>query len=967
MEKLIHGFELKRQKLIPEIDAEAFEFIHLKTGASLLYLKTEDDNKVFSIAFRTPPQDDTGVAHIVEHSTLCGSKKYPLREPFVELIKGSLHTFLNAMTYPDKTVYPIASRNDQDFQNLMDVYLDAVFYPRVYTTPEILQQEGWHYEIDSPEDDLRYSGVVYNEMKGALSSPDDILASKILRSLFPDTTYQFESGGDPFAIPNLTQEMFLDFHHRYYHPSNSYIYLYGDFDIEEKLEYLDREYLSKFEKLEIDSTIQRQQKFDSVKRFDEFYPIGEDEESDSKTFLSMNFVAADVLDRKTLASLSLLNHALFESPAAPLRKAFIDSGICKDVSTMFETDVMQPVFGIVLQGSELEHVEKFKSILFDNLKKIAAEGIDRKLLTAAINSWEFSLRESDFGVTPPGLVYNLRALQHAIYDGDAFDALGYEDLLASVKSETDTRYFETLIEKCILNNSHATLVTLAPSKTLAAERSQKVRDKLRAKKESMSREEIEKIVENTKSLKEFQSRADSPEALETIPILKRSDLKRSPEKLPLEKISDQFFASEVSTHGIFYANFFFDAAKIPQDRFFHALLISDLLGFIDTKSHSYEDLSTLINTELGGISFDIHSYENHKARNSMIPKFQIKAKVLTSRKPALIEIVREILTETIFTNKSRILELLEQEKIEFELNLQRSAQSLVTSRILSQLSRASAYNFEAGLPYYRFVRDLIDHFDERFETLAAELDSTLKIMINRNDLLIHVTTNRQTIDEFQNNLPMLLDSLPAEKIPSQKYEFDSHHRNEGFTSQSQVQYVGKGANFIEQGFKFTGAMNVLSTILRYEYFWTKIRVQGGAYGAFVNFFRTGDMYFCSYRDPNLQKTLKIFDGTGDFIRSLNLSPREMDKYVIGTLSSLDTPLTPRMRGDAAIQMYLRSVNYEDRQKSRSQTLDVTLDDIHKLADLIDACMNENIFCVFGNDDKINSEKDLFDEIIPVLA
>lgn len=967
MEKVIHGFELLRQRKIVEIDAEAFEFVHQKTGARLMYLKTEDDNKVFSIAFRTPPYDDTGVAHIVEHSTLCGSRKYPLREPFVELIKGSLHTFLNAMTYPDKTVYPIASRNPQDFQNLMDVYLDAVFYPKVYTMPEILQQEGWHYEIESPEDDLKYSGVVYNEMKGALSSPDDILASKILRSLFPDTTYHFESGGNPLAIPNLTQQMFLDFHHRYYHPSNSYIYLYGDFDLAEKLEYLDREYLSKFDKLEIDSTIARQQPFDAMKRFDEFYPIGDDEETDSRTFLSINFSVGDILDRKTLASLSLINHALFEAPAAPLRKALIDSGICKDVSVMFETDVMQPVFGIILQGSEIEHVEEFKKILFDNLKKIAAEGIDRKLLTAAMNSWEFALRESDFGTTPPGLVYNLRALQYLLYDGDGFEALCYEDLLSSVKSEINTRFFELLLEKCFIQNSHATLVTLSPSKTLASEREEKIRSKLRALKESMSREEIEKIVENTKSLKEFQARPDSPEALETIPILKRSDLKRSPENLPLEKIDEQLLISEVSTHGILYASFFFDAMKIPQEKLHHAILVTNLLGVIDTKSHSYEDLSTLINTELGGLDFDIHAYEDHKARNSMFPKFQIKAKVLTSKKPSMLKIVTEILTETIFTNRARLLELLEQEKLDFELSIQRSAQSIVTGRILSQLSRSSAYNFETGLPYYRFIRDLVEHFDEKFETLVADLDETLKLMINRNDLLIHATANRETIEAFKQNLPMLLDSLPTEKLPIQQYEFDRAHRNEGFASQSQVQYVGKGANFIERGFRFNGTMNVLSTILRYEYFWTKIRVQGGAYGAFVNFFRTGDMFFCSYRDPNLQKTLKVFDGTGEFIRTLDLSSREMDKYVIGTLSNLDTPLTPRMRGDVAIQMYLRNVHYEDRQKAREQILDVTLEQIHQLADLIDACMNENIFCVFGNEDKIQSEKDLFDEIIPILA
>ena len=518
MEKIIHGFELQREKNIPEIDATAFEFVHQKTGAHLLYLKTEDDNKVFSIAFRTPPTDDTGIAHILEHSTLCGSRKYPLREPFVELVKGSLHTFLNAMTYPDKTLYPIASRNDQDFQNLMDVYLDAVFYPRIYFTPEIMQQEGWHYEIEKPEDDLKFSGVVYNEMKGALSSPDDILASKILRSMFPDTTYQHESGGDPEFIPQLTQKQFLDFHHRYYHPSNSYIYLYGDFSLEEKLKYINQEYLSRFDRLEIDSTIKTQKPFESMKRIDDYYPIGEDESTESKTFLSLNYVIGSVLDRKKIAALSLINHAIFESPAAPIRKALIDAGICKDVSTMFETDVMQPVFGIILNGSELKHVEKFQSILEEQLKSIAKNGIDRKLLTAALNSWEFLLRESDFGTTPRGLIYNIRALSTSLYEGDAFEALSYEDLLASVKSELNTRYFESLLESCFLNNTHSALITLSPSKTFASERDRRVATKLQAVENSMSADEIEQLIQKTRKLKEFQAREDSPEALATIPI-----------------------------------------------------------------------------------------------------------------------------------------------------------------------------------------------------------------------------------------------------------------------------------------------------------------------------------------------------------------------------------------------------------------------------------------------------------------
>ncbi len=849
----------------------------------------------------------------------------------------------------------------------MDVYLDAVFYPRIYFTPEIMQQEGWHYEIEKPEDDLKFSGVVYSEMKGALSSPDDILASKILRSMFPDTTYQHESGGDPEFIPQLTQKQFLDFHHRYYHPSNSYIYLYGDFDLEEKLKYIDQEYLSRFDRLEIDSTIKTQKPFDAMKRIDDFYPIGEDESTESKTFLSMNYVIGSALDRKKIAALSLINHAIFESPAAPIRKALIDAGICKDVSTMFETDVMQPVFGIILNGSELKHVEKFQSILEEQLKSIVKNGIDRKLLTAALNSWEFLLRESDFGTTPRGLIYNIRALSTSLYEGDAFEALSYEDLLESVKSELNTRYFESLLESCFLNNTHSALITLSPSKTFAAERDRRVATKLQAVKNSMSADEIEQLIQKTRKLKEFQAREDSPEALATIPILQRSDLRRDCEHFPFEKISDNLFLSELPTHEILYSNMYFDAEKIPKDKLFYAHLLTSLLGYVDTRQHSYEDISTMIATELGGLQFSINALDDPKIRNSTIPHFRVVSKVLSSKKTKMLEIVREILTESVFTNKTRIRELVEQEKISFELNLQATSQSMVIGRILSRLSKAARYSFQSSLPYYRFICELVENFDSRFDSLTHELDETLKIMSNRNDLVIHATAEKSTFEEFEKDLPILIDALPAEKIPKQSYDFELPQHNEGFSSQSQIQHVGKGANFFDLGFEYTGSMQVLSTILRYEYLWTRVRVLGGAYGANANFAANGNMYFSSYRDPNLKETLTIFDGTADFIRELDLSPREVDKYIIGTLSTSDMPLTPRMKGELMLVMHFRNISYEDRQKMRDEVLKTQLDDIHKLADVVEACMKQNIYCVFGNDDKIRSEKDLFDEIIPVLV
>mgnify|MGYP002626244660 CR=1 FL=1 len=587
----MHGFRLLKQQSVVEADSEAFEFVHEKTGARLFYLKNKDDNKVFSIAFRTPPKDDTGVAHIVEHSTLCGSRKYPLKEPFVELVKGSLNTFLNAMTYPDKTVYPVASRNDKDFQNLMDVYLDAVFYPAMYQTPEILMQEGWHYEIESPEEPLRYSGVVYNEMKGALSSAEDLLGRQIMHSLFPDTAYGYESGGDPEAIPGLSQEMFLDFHRRYYHPSNSYIYLYGDLDIDEKLAYLDEAYLSHFERLEIDSEIRRQELFAEMRRITEFYPIGSEEELKEKTFLSLNFLTGDALDTKTLLGLEILEHALLRSPAAPLRKAIVDAGLGKDVDSSLETEMLQPMFSMIVNGSEEERTEQFYELVMATLKALRDQGIDQKLLQASLNLLEFRLREDDFGSSPKGLIYGLRSLRNWLYGGDPAESLRYEDIFQELKEGLGQGYFEELIDRYFLRNPHRTLLVFKPSRTMAAEREAEQEKLLAEKKASLSKEEIRQIIENTQKLKERQQAPETPEALATIPILKLSDIRKESDVLPLEErmLQDaKVLFSELETKGIIYLTLYFDASRVPQEQLPYVYLLTNLLGNVDTETVAEE-------------------------------------------------------------------------------------------------------------------------------------------------------------------------------------------------------------------------------------------------------------------------------------------------------------------------------------------------------------------------------------------
>ncbi|MBR0260265.1 MAG: insulinase family protein [Selenomonadaceae bacterium] len=979
----LNGFSLKNLSEVEEIGAKTYEFEHVKTGAKLFFAETSDDNKVFYIGFRTPPKDDTGVAHIVEHSVLCGSKKYPLKEPFVELVKGSLNTFLNAMTYPDKTVYPVASRNAKDFRNLQDVYLDAVFYPAMLTTPEILMQEGWHYEIvrsesnDTPNNSslltpnfkLTYSGVVYTEMKGALSSPDDILGSKLLHETFPQNCYGYQSGGEPEAIPTLTQENFVAFHQKFYHPSNSYIYLYGDVDIAEQLEYLDREYLSKFDKIEVDSAIDFHPAFAEMKRVAEVYPIGEEENSAEKSFLSLNLVVGDTLDTLTNLGLEILTHALFGSPAAPVRKALIDSGLGKDVDAGLEDDLRQPTFTITMTGSEIDRVEKFYKLLTDELQKLVDNGIDKTLLQASINLMEFKLREADFGLAPKGLIYGLRLLKTWLYGGDPNAYLRYEEDLAAVKRGLDERFFEDIIKKYFLDNPHKVLMTLAPDKTFAKKRDAAQVEKLAEIKSTLTPAQVEEIISTAQKLKLRQQTPDSPETLKTIPVLKREDLRKEPENFPLQfrdLSGTKILFSNIDTHGIIYLNFYFDALKVPQDKIFHAYLLTSLLGNVDTKKHSYEELAILTNLNIGGFGMTLRADSERGKPHSFAPRLKVYVKALKSKLVELSDILAEIFNETIFTNKKRLRELIEQDQIGFELNLQNMATQIVSSRLNSYQTKSGAYNASAYLPYNKFLKDLLADFDNKFEDLVADLRDVFNRLVNRNGLIISVTAPDELYKEFTPHLYKLLKSMTIDEFKRENYSFPCKPKNEGLYSQSRVQYVGKGANFIELGHDYTGALNVLETILRYEYFWSKIRVQGGAYGAFASFNRTGNLFFGSYRDPNLAKTLETFNATADFLKNFNVSDREMDKYIIGTLSKIDKPLTPSIKGQIAAEFCLNNITYADRQKSRNEILSARQEDIQALSKLVADCMNQNILCVFGNEQIIKEHTEFFGEVKQAL-
>lgn len=966
---IIHGFKLLKKDEVAEVASTAYTFEHVKSGARLFFLKNDDDNKVFSISFRTPPVDDTGVAHIVEHSTLCGSRKYPLKEPFVELVKGSLNTFLNAMTYPDKTMYPVASRNDKDFQNLMDVYLDAVFYPNMRTNPQVLMQEGWHYEIEKPEEPLRYSGVVYNEMKGALSSPDDLLESRIMHSLYPDTTYGHESGGDPEAIPDLTQEKFIAFHQKYYHPSNSYIYLYGDMDIEEKLAYLDGEYLSHFDRIPVPSKIDRQQEFGSLKRETVPYPVSADEGTEEKTFLTLNWTTGESLDPKTMMGLEILEHALLRTPAAPLRKALVDAKLGKDVDSIFENDMLQPFFSIIINNSEADRLDKFYHLAMTKLQQLAENGIDRELLEASINLMEFRLREADFGSAPKGLIYGIRIMKSWLYGGDPETYLRYEDLLQQMKEGLTSRYFESLIEEYFLANPHRSLLAMVPDTELAARREQEQAEKLAKKKASLSKEEIEKIIASTRALKERQQSPETEEALKTIPVLKLSDIRKKSYPLPLdvrEFDGTKVLFSDVNTNGIAYLNLYFDVSSVAEEELPYLYLLSEFIGMVDTKEHTYAELANLRNLHTGGMTSDVVVYTKKDEPDSMAPKLRIKAKALVEKLPKLMDLLQEILTESQFTDEKRLQELIEQEEASIELNLQRSANQIIVSRLAAYLSKAGRYADEGGLPFYPFLKEFAEDFAGSLKKMQNVFKTLLPKVFNRQNLILSVTLQEKEYEAFTKAFAPLQQALSDEKFPAAAYNWDIKPLNEGLTSSSRVQYVGKAANFLRLGYHFTGSMAVLETLLRYDYFWTKIRVQGGAYGAFTGFNRNGFMYFGSYRDPNLKETLAVFDGTADYAANFEASEREMDKFIIGTMSGVDTPMTPMMKGDAAATCYLRGITEADRQQRRDEILATRQQDIRALAPLIDACMKENVLCVFGNDEKIAEAKDVFGAIKPAL-
>ena len=968
----ISAYEIIREENLSDIRSAGYLLRHKKTGARVMLIENEDENKVFNIAFRTPPKNSTGVAHILEHSVLCGSREFPLKDPFVELVKGSLNTFLNAMTYPDKTCYPVASCNDQDFQNLMHVYLDAVFYPNIYKKEEIFRQEGWSYQLEDTEGPLKYNGVVYNEMKGAFSSPDEVLEREIMNSLFPDTPYGCESGGDPNHIPELSYEEFLQFHKTYYHPSNSYIYLYGNMDMAEKLEFIDEHYLSAFEKLEVDSALPLQPAFTERKELQLEYPVSESENEEGNAYLAYSTVVGDASDELTAMAFEVLDYALLSAPGAPLKQALLDAQIGMDVYGSYDDGILQPYFDIVAKGTDPDKKEKFVEIIRTTLEDIVKNGIDKKALKAGINYMEFRYREADFSAWPKGLMYGLDIFGSWLYsDEKAFSHVKLIPVFEKLKELSGERYFEELIQKYLLDNPHGSVITLVPSKGLAARREKALEEQLQAKLEKMTQEEKEILVEKTKALVEYQEAEEEPGSEKCIPMLKREDIKKEAAGFTNEELDvsgSLFLYHEVPTNGISYLDLMFDLKNLDPEDVPYLGLLKSVLGFVDTAHFSYGELSNEINAETGGISCGVEVFDRADSTEEYKAMFSVRGKVMYPRIDVLFRMIREILNTSKLDDGKRLYEIIARVKSRAQANLVSAGHSTAVLRGASYSSPMAAFQDEmAGVGYYQFIEKLEKEFDSRKEELVKKLTALMTEILRPELLCVSYTGERESLDTVMKQVKALKDTLHTEAAEASSKPMSCEKKNEGFTTSGQVQYVARTGNFRKKGYEYTGALDILKVALSYDYLWMNLRVKGGAYGCMSGFKRSGESYFVSYRDPHLKRTLEVYEGIPEYVRTFQADEREMTKYIIGTISGKDVPRTPQMQGSISKTAYFCGITEEMMQKERDQILNADVEDIRNLAPLVEAILSDDAVCVVGSETAIEKEREIFKEIKSLIS
>lgn len=951
-------FTLRETVSLPDINSIGYLYIHDKTQSPVVYIANDDTNKAFSISFATPPYNDNGIAHILEHSVLCGSRKYPTKEPFVELSKGSLHTFLNAMTFSDKTMYPVASQNDKDFYHLTDVYLDAVFFPRLLQDSSVLAQEGWHYHLEDPADDLIYTGVVYNEMKGYFSDPETVINRAISSELFPDTIYRHESGGDPLAIPTLTQDEFVNFHQTYYHPSNAQTFLYGQLNIQEQLDHLD-EYFEQFDYKETDNGITLQAPFENMRTVNLTYAIEDYEQTENKTFIGLDFVVGQAQDTEKNIQFSMLSDLLIGSNAAPLYRALLDANISSDIMGGFDAYTAQSTWNVMIKNSQPEHVETFKNIVFTTLKNIVENGFDEEFLQATLNRARFALKESSQGGYPKGVYYAVSSIGSSLYGGSPFAPFFIEKHLD--KMTQNQTIFIDLIKNHLLDNPHSILTVAHPEKNANQKQFDAIHETLQTYKASLSTHSITELIQQTQDLITRQNTPDTPEALATIPVLSLADLSTEAKSLPVtvhHNDTNTFLHYDVFTSGIDYMSYHFNLEHLTLEQLQYASLIARLLTHLPTQTYTIDALSTQIDLHTGGLSFQTDVLNQDEKNGVFYPRFVVKGKAFTYATPKLLTLLHDILTQTCFTYPEKINEQLLKIKSRFERRFTQSAHSTAVYRLRSYYSQAGKLEDSLnGIDFYHFICDVIDLFQKDPTTVIYQLESVYQTLFYAHKLVGGWIGQSEDVEKTHALLESFASLFDATPQPKQPLQLSVEILNEGFSMAQDVQYVAKGFN-VSKNFAFTGHIHVLKNVLSYSYLWNRVRVQGGAYGVFTIISRDGDFIFCSYRDPHLDNTLHHYDQAVPFIETLELDDRELTKAIIGTISDFDTPRSPKQLGEEAFRRQMLSITTEDVQEIRSAILSTTVSSLQHLASYVHDALSHQAVCVIGNQENLQQSKTL---------
>lgn len=959
-----HGFELIEKRFVQEVNATCLLFEHQKSGAQLFKIAADDPNNLFNVSFRTIPENSTGVAHIMEHAVLNGSKNFPVKSPFDILLQGSLNTFINAMTGPETTRYPVSSMNLTDYYNLMHVYLDAVFFPNIYTDPRIFMQEGWHYELDDVDGDIVYKGVVFNEMKGAYSSPTRELFYQVNKLMFPDNTFGVCSGGYPSEIPQLSYEEFVDFHKKFYHPSNSFIFLYGNADLMDELSFINERYLSTFDRSDKVIEIQKQKPIKEMQVVQAPYAVPEGSSTENSTFLSLSFTAGDGTDLDLTHSLNILASVLVNNETAPVRLALQEAGIGSNVSAIV-LDGVENLFMILVQDAKTEDLERFKDIVYATMEEVKEKGFDKEDLEGVINRNIFGIRE---GNTPnKGFMYMYMNSLTWLYANDPFVGLEFEKQFDYLRQALREPLMEQIMEQQLMDNPHTVLLALYPQPGLDAELARREKQELARYKASLSKEELEELVKQTRELREFQEREDTPEAVASVPMLSLDDISDDVNWYELEQksVADvPVWHYNEFTNNILYVDMYFDMRVLPAELLPYARLLSSVIRQLDTKEMSFGDINNAFNIHTGGFWTYLNSFSQELSDHQVLPYFVAGGKVSADKADKYFELAAETLTGFSVEDKDRLKAVLSRHKTNLERQLANDGHNFAILRHNSYLSATGMFGeLTRGLSYVEFVRNLIKDYDENYPEIESRLRQTAQLLFDRKNMMVQISCPDENYEAFLNGFKAM-DVLPSKGSQQHAlWAFDYLNANEALISASMVQYVVQGSDYKKLGYDYNGKMRVLSQILSRDYLQKKLRVMGGAYGGWSEINPGGTIRFVSYRDPNLKETLENYQGIVNFLEDFDADETAMTRFIIGTISGLDRPATPNVRGQIALKRQLEGVTKADMKRERQEVLSTSSEDIRKFSSLMKDILAQNSYCVYGGEEKIRQNTKLFQSLI----